>query len=148
MKTEQITENTISDLARLAVEMWPDSSYEVELQDAQDIFHSNRKTAFLLRDAEGYQGFIMVFLRYDFVEGTATSPVGYIEGIYLRAAFRRQGYAARLLQEAENWARDQGCTEMGSDTEITNQVSIHFHKKMGFGEVNRVVCFYKKLKSQ
>ena len=84
-------------------------------------------------------------LRHDYVEGTQTSPVGYLEGIFVREEYRKQGLARKLLTACENWAREQGCTEFASDCELTNTVSQEFHKNLGFEEANRVVCFVKRL---
>jgi len=79
------------------------------------------------------------------VEGTETSPVGYLEGIFVREGYRKQGLARKLLLACEAWAAEQGCTEFASDCELTNTVSQEFHQKLGFEEANRVVCFVKKL---
>ena len=48
------------------------------------------------------------------------------------------------VTDAKAWAKEQGCTEFASDCELTNTVSQEFHKKLGFEEANRVVCFVKK----
>jgi GNAT superfamily N-acetyltransferase len=53
--------------------------------------------------------------RTDHVNGTNTSPVGYLEGIYVVPSARRHGLARQLYQRVEAWARDQGFREMGSD---------------------------------
>jgi aminoglycoside 6'-N-acetyltransferase I len=79
------------------------------------------------------------------VEGTETSPVGYLEGIYVTESARNRGIARQLLAECENWAREQGCREFASDCELGNTVSLEFHLSLGFREVNRIICFAKKL---
>jgi aminoglycoside 6'-N-acetyltransferase I len=42
-------------------------------------------------------------------------------------------------------AIENGYKELASDTEISNTQSIEIHKKLGFKETERVVCFLKKL---
>jgi len=79
------------------------------------------------------------------VEGTETSPVGYLEGIFIEDAYRRKGFAKQLLTACETWAKEQGCTEFASDCELTNTESLKFHLGLGFEEANRVICFKKKL---
>ena len=37
---------------------------------------------------------------------------------------------------------------LASDSEISNSKSIQFHFRAGFEEVNRIVCFIKKLESK
>ncbi|MDE6839697.1 MAG: GNAT family N-acetyltransferase [Oscillospiraceae bacterium] len=90
-------------------------------------------------------GFAQCQLRHDYVEGTDSSPVGYLEGVYVRAGYRGRGLARALLAACEDWARQQGCTEFASDCELDNGVSIAFHLGAGFSEANRIVCFTKRL---
>lgn len=90
-------------------------------------------------------GFAQCQLRHDYVEGTETSPVGYLEGIFIREGFRHRGFAKELLQECEKWAKEQNCSEFASDCELTNSDSLQFHLMMGFEEANRIICFKKEL---
>ena len=50
-------------------------------------------------------GFAQAQLRRDYVEGSSTSPVGYLEGVYVEPDFRRRGFAQALLRACEAWAR-------------------------------------------
>lgn len=100
---------------------------------------------FLKYDQEIPVGFAQCQLRYDYVEGTATSPVGYLEGIFVKEDYRQKGYARELLNACEKWAKEKGCEEFASDCEIDNMESFAFHNAMNFIEVNRIICFTKKL---
>ncbi len=84
-------------------------------------------------------------LRYDYVEGTNSSPVGYLEGIYVDSMYRKQGIATKLLEKCEKWSHEKGCTEFASDCELNNRVSFNFHLHAGFEEANRIICFRKKI---
>ncbi len=84
-------------------------------------------------------------LRHDYVEGTGSSPVGYLEGIFVSEGYRARGYAAELLSECEKWAREKACTEFASDCELDNADSFRFHMALGFAEANRIICFRKDL---
>ncbi len=90
-------------------------------------------------------GFAHCSLRHDYVEGTDSSPVGYLEGIFVLEEYRRCGIAKALLAACEAWAKNLGCLEFASDCELTNQTSLFFHEKLGFAEANRIVCFCKTL---
>ena len=90
-------------------------------------------------------GAALCALRHDYVEGCATSPVGYLEGVAVREAFRERGIARSLVSECEQWAREKGCTEFASDCELTNAASLRFHLSVGFSEENRIICFKKML---
>jgi hypothetical protein len=52
---------------------------------------------------------------------------------------------AIVRAQAEQWATSLGYSELGSGTEIENHVSIAAHLALGFEEVERFVCFLKKL---
>jgi aminoglycoside 6'-N-acetyltransferase I len=90
-------------------------------------------------------GFVEVSMRRDYVEGSNSSPTGYLEGIFVEKKFRNQGVARILVLEAEAWARRKGATEFGSDTRLANRRSQKFHKALGFKEVEKNVAFLKKL---
>ena len=90
-------------------------------------------------------GFAQCQLRHDYVEGTASSPVGYLEGIFVAPAYQKQGIARALLASCEKWAKEQGCVEFASDCELSNTNSLRFHLSMGFEEANRIICFTKTL---
>lgn len=134
-----------SAVANLAIQMWKDNTIEGLTADLAEIIGKPESAVFLLYDGERAIGFAQCQLRHDYVEGTDSSPVGYLEGIFVEAAYRKKGYAKKLLEQCENWAKDMGCTEFASDCELTNTGSLAFHLKMGFEEANRVICFTKKL---
>ena len=90
-------------------------------------------------------GFAQCQRRRDYVEGTETSPVGYLEGIYVREGVRWQGIARSLLSACESWAKARGCTEFASDCALYNADSQRFHRAVGFEEANRIVAYVKKL---
>ena len=90
-------------------------------------------------------GFVEASLRNDYVPGTDSSPVAFLEGIYVAPTSRRRGVATQLVAEVENWARARGCTEFASDTQIENSASQLVHKALGFRETERIVCFAKSL---
>ena len=75
-------------------------------------------------------GFAQCGLRHDYVEGTESSPVGYLEGIFIQEDYRRKGYARALMAECEKWAKQKGCSEFASDCELDNNVSLTFHMKI------------------
>lgn len=90
-------------------------------------------------------GFAQCSLRTDYVEGTKSSPVGYLEGIYLKEPFRGRGLGRALAGHCEDWARRRGCSGFASDCETENTGSIRFHLASGFWEAGRIICFVKPL---
>ena len=135
----------VNALAKLAVLLWPEHQAEALAQEFSLLMAEHTAAFFLARAGELPVGFAQCALRHDYVEGTSTSPVGYLEGIYVREAHRREGVAAGLLSACETWARQQGCREFASDCELDNAQSLRFHLAAGFEEANRIICFTKKL---
>jgi len=84
-------------------------------------------------------------LRHDYVNGTDSSPVVFLEGIYVVPQQRRHGVAARLIEHVAQWGRERGCVEMASDTDVDNLPSQETHKALGFEETERVVFFRRQL---
>ena len=143
-----IRKATIDDafcVAELAIQMWEDNTLEGLTEDLAEIIASKESAIFLLYDGEQAIGFAQCQLRHDYVEGTDSSPVGYLEGIFVEEAYRNKGYAKELLKQCEAWAKEMGCTEFASDCELENAGSLAFHLKTGFEEANRVICFTKRL---
>ena len=132
-------------VAALAIRMWEDNTLEGLTAEFEEMLRSDEAAIYLLYADNQPVAFAQCQLRHDYVEGTETSPVGYLEGIYVDDACRGRGYAKMLLYACEDWARDMGCTEFASDCELDNTGSLAFHLAMGFEEANRVICFAKKL---
>jgi aminoglycoside 6'-N-acetyltransferase I len=124
--------------------LWPKEAFEELKSETKIMMRSKRETAFLCVAGEEPVGFVEVRMR-DIAEGARTSPVGYLEGWYVKPTFRKKGVGGALVKVAEEWARKKGAKEMGSDTWIKNKRSALIHKKLGYKETDRVVCFLKKL---
>jgi aminoglycoside 6'-N-acetyltransferase I len=123
--------------------LWPDAD---DGDIARMLQEPARFAAFIARETDGCAiGFAEVSIRRDYVNGCDTSPVGFLEGIYVAPHFRRRGVAASLVRAAEQWTLAQGATELGSDALINNVDSHRMHIALGFQEAERVVCFHKRL---
>jgi len=128
----------------LAADLWRELT-RAELKKDFENFQKSPK----FRYYGGFEGrqliaFIFVSIRSDYVEGSESSPVVYIEGIYVTPSRRNKRIGARLVSICEDWGRENGCTEIGSDAEARNLGSIDFHESLGF-EKNEIVCFIKKI---
>ena len=132
-------------IADLAVLLWEDNSVDDLVNEFSEILSKDNAQIFLKYENDVPVGFAQCQLRYDYVEGTKTTPVGYLEGIFVMEKCRNRGYAKELLNQCEMWAKDRGCKEFASDCEIHNDNSFQFHKAMNFTEANRIICFTKKL---
>ena len=144
----QATPQDTETLAGLALLLWEEYSAAELTTEFLCLLNSREAACFLaIEDGEAV-GFAQCQLRRDYVEGTRTSPVGYLEGIFVKPEFRHRGQAKRLLDACEHWAAGQGCREFASDCALSNDDSLRFHLQMGFAEANRIICFTKNLQKE
>lgn len=130
---------------RMRQGLWPEAPSDYLSLDLDKLLNSPRAAIFVASNAQGQLlGFLEAGLR-DYGEGCETSPVGYIEAWYVDPHVRGQKLGRELVHAAESWAREQGLTEMASDTWLENEASIAAHQKLGYWEVERLVHFVKRL---
>ena len=84
-------------------------------------------------------------VRHDHVNGTESSPVAFLEGLYVVPQARRRGIAASLVHRMCDWAQGVGCRELASDAVLENSISHVVHRALGFEETERVVFFRRRL---
>ncbi|MDD2258323.1 MAG: aminoglycoside 6'-N-acetyltransferase [Bacilli bacterium] len=135
----------IETISKMALKMWEDHTIEELLIEFENILKNKDSVVYIYYFKDNPVGFAHCQLRRDYVEGTHTPVVAYLEGIYIDKNNRRKGYAKDLLLMCEKWARQKGCIELASDCEIDNEVSFDFHQSVGFEEVNRIICFRKEI---
>jgi aminoglycoside 6'-N-acetyltransferase I len=131
----------------LRAALWPDSDANSD-HDKQTILGAPERYLVLVftDENENALGFAEASIRTDYVNGTSSSPVAFLEGLYVQPASRGQGIARKLVAGVEQWAVEMGCTELASDSLVENQVSHVMHEALGFEETERVVYFLKRLK--
>lgn len=141
----EVTEIHRNDTYTLLKSLWPDmTSEELSALFHTLITHFNH-TAYLYYMNDKAIGYAQTSLRHDYVEGTNTSPVGYLEGIYVEPYYRRHKIAQELLEHCEQWALQKGCTEFASDCAFENSESTLFHTNSGFKEAAKIICYVKPL---
>ena len=142
MRVRELRSPRLAELVKL---LWPEHTLEALEKILLEYMNAEESAVFAQFQGENPIGIALCCLRHDYVEGCETSPVGYLEGIYVEEAYRNRGVARSLCEECEKWARELGCSEFASDCELTNTVSLRFHIGIGFTEENRIICFKKKL---
>jgi aminoglycoside 6'-N-acetyltransferase I len=146
MLIRHVTHSDQSEWLRMRLALWPHGSPDDHLREMRDQMNDSARFAVFVaqRDNGELGGFLEASLR-DYADGCDTSPVGYIEGWYVDADLRQQGWGGELVRAAEQWAVAQGCTEMASDCELDNDVSFRAHLALGYEEAGRVIQFRKTL---
>ena len=132
----------------LRTALWPYESRENQQQEILGFLaEPSRFQNLMATDPKGQPlGFIEGSIRSDYVNGTTTSPVGYIEGLNVIETHRGQGIARRLIERLTQWFVSNQCCEMASDTSPSNQTSIAAHLALGFQETERTVFFRKRIR--
>ncbi len=134
--------------ATLRYALWTWDTVEDHAEEAQELYlkgNPDRAAFVALDDAGVVTGFAEATLRRDYVEGCETSPVAFLEGIYILPEARKSGVARALSDAVADWGRSRGCTEYASNALIDNVDSHAFHAAIGFEETERVVFFRKAL---
>ncbi|MDY0409972.1 aminoglycoside 6'-N-acetyltransferase [Virgibacillus soli] len=142
---KEATLQDVKEAAQLALLLWPGHTLAEFTEEFTHLIAQTDAKVLLAYDEDDVVGFAQCQLRYDYVEGTSSSPVGYLEGLFVKTAFRKQGIAKSLVNACENWAKEKGCREFASDCELENEESLAMHLKLGFHEANRIICFKKEL---
>jgi aminoglycoside 6'-N-acetyltransferase I len=148
MKIQRSTMEYVEPWARLRAALWPDYSVQHHRNDVVRTFLAGdgRAVAFICETDEGEViGFAEGALRSDYVNGCKTSPVLFLEGIYVLPGHRQKGAARLLCDAVAEWGKSIGCAEFASDALLDNVVSHRFHAALGFEETRRVVFFRKSL---
>jgi aminoglycoside 6'-N-acetyltransferase I len=139
-------------LGQMRHALWPESSIEEHERELVPILAGKPPgimplVYFVAEDGTGaVVGFVEVGLRSTADGCDWSRAVGYIEGWYVAGSHRRRGVGAQLIAAAENWAREQGCTEMASDTQSDNAQSLQAHLRLGYEIAERSILFRKSLR--
>ena len=132
---------------RLRQALWPDASREQHLAEMTMLASDRRRYVNFIAYSPSSEaiGLAEASIRHDHVNGTESSPVAFLEGLYVVPQARRQGVAASLVAALADWARAGGCRELASDAVLENSISHVVHRALGFEETERVVFFRRKL---
>lgn len=126
--------------AQLRLGLWPDADDPLETLVAA--LAEDAGAVFLACAAGGQAiGFAEVCLRHDYVNGTDSSPVGFLEGWYVQPQWQGRGVGRALLAAVRAWTRDAGCRELASDSRVEDVQAHAAHRACGFEETERVVYF-------
>lgn len=141
-----LDEARLAQWATLRQQLWPHHGLGAHQQEGREMMSNARLNAFLALDEQDQAvAFADAALRQDYVNGCESSPVVYLEGVYVQPTQRQRGLARALIAQVAQWGREQGCRELASDAAIDNLPSQRMHERLGFCETERVVFFKKAL---
>ena len=117
----------------------PDTAHRTEM--AAIVAQHERYAAFLIDVGGRTVAFAEAALRHEYVNGTTSSPVVFLEGLAVAPDAWRRGHARGLVEAVAAWGRSLGCSELASDAHADNAAGILAHRAVGFEETERVVYF-------
>ena len=123
--------------------LWSDHERHELVGETVDWVHG-KLGVFVAEAGDGLVGFAEATM-HEQAEGCITSPVGYLEGWWVAPEHRRSGVGTALLKASEQWARDLGAVEFGSDAYADNLTAKAAHRANGFAAHPAVVPFYKRI---
>ena len=133
--------NTDKDMYIVLIKkLWNDIK-DAEIDTIMMESYQGKHTVYVAEYKNKIIGFLNTSHRTDYVEGTSSSPVGYIEGVYVEETYRHNHVAKNLIYHAIEAFNKQGILEVASDVEIDNKASLKFHDKIGFKEVSTIKHF-------
>ncbi|WP_297512468.1 aminoglycoside 6'-N-acetyltransferase [uncultured Caulobacter sp.] len=132
--------------ARMRAALWPELDLDEHRAEAVEALAADDVAVFVAEGPDGsLAGFGEAALRHDYVNGCDTSPVAFVEGVYVRPEHRRAEVGRALCAAIADWGRARGCVELASDALLDNTESHAFHAAVGFEETERVVYFRRAL---
>jgi GNAT superfamily N-acetyltransferase len=103
---------------------------------------SSEHAVFVAQFADGeIAGWIGVFV-YRGVELDARAEVS---GLVVDEQYRSQGAGLRLLERAEQWAREKGCKEIGLRSNVIRERAHKFYERNGYVHTKTQKSFRKTL---
>ena len=130
----------------LRIALWPDGSEAEHLSAMAETLARGHYVRLALTPSGSAVGFVEASRRVDYVNGTTSSPVAFLEGLYVAPGARRRGAARALVDSVVTWALQQGLSELASDSLIDNVAAHAAHRALGFEETERVAYFRRPLR--
>ena len=130
----------------LRIALWPDGSEAEHLSAMADTLARGHYVRLAVNTAGSAVGLVEASRRIDYVNGTTSSPVAFLEGLYVVPGARRHGVARSLVEAVVSWAQQQGLSELASDSLSDNGAAHAAHRALGFDETERVVYFRRPLR--
>ena len=130
----------------LRLALWPDTAEAAHLSGMADAIARGHYVRLAVATDGSVLGFVEASKRVDYVNGTNSSPVAFLEGLYVVPSVRRRGVARTLVASVVQWALEEGCTELASDALLDNCSAHAVHRSLGFEETERVVYFRRALR--
>jgi len=114
-------------------------------QEMALIFERKDWFCYFFTDAnEQILGFVELSAR-NVADACVSSPVAYIEGLYLKKEYRGMGLGSKAIATILAWCKEKAYTELATDAELVNVDAKEFFKAVGFKESFRIIEFHRRV---
>ena len=150
MKIRLATKADAESWLAMRAALWPDANEEELRLEVARYFVAHGEPllphcVFVAEHDGTIVGMLELSLR-PYADGCDSSPVPFIEAWYVASDMRGSGVGGALVRAAEQWALENGYTELASDALLENTESERAHTALGFEVVERAIRFRKVLK--
>ncbi|NLM37332.1 MAG: GNAT family N-acetyltransferase [Firmicutes bacterium] len=119
--------------------------YQAELSQMKprllDLFRRDEHKV-LVAEVDGeIAGWVHAFLNRPLHKDTTVE----IAGLVVDQKYRRMGIGKRLLDAAEEWAKDRGCNQVTLVSNITREAAHQFYQAAGYQRTKTQYAFKKEL---
>ena len=98
IRYEPATIHTLSHVESLLCKLYGHADQDEIINETNQLFSDGNNMFYLaFEHGDNAVAVAHVSLRRDYVEGTGSSPVGYLEAVYVLPEFRLQGVGGRLV---------------------------------------------------
>jgi GNAT superfamily N-acetyltransferase len=136
-----------ADAGRLAVlcgQLGYPASVEEIRQRFDPVARDEQHVVYVAQSPDGQViGWIHAYLR-PLLEEDLQAEIG---GLVIDEAWRNYGIGQRLLQQAEQWAQEQGCWAVHVRSNVIRERAHRFYRRLGYSSVKTQLSFRKVLKS-
>jgi len=119
---------------RMRVALWPDEDVRDLASESATMRADPNQVVFVAERDDGRLGGMIEARLRPFAYGADSQPCAFVEGWWVAADPRPTGLGRALIAAVENWARERGFHELGSDALLDNLVSHQAHRALGFEE--------------
>jgi ribosomal protein S18 acetylase RimI-like enzyme len=106
----------------------------------EKIISHDDSALFVAKVAGQVLGFVEIYVRQDEPNPARVSRTyGHLQSLMVDEGFRRRGVGTRLVEAAEQWAREKGAAEMQLDTWEFAAGSLEFYEHSGYRTLRRTL---------
>lgn len=103
----------------------------------------DRKICIILyKEGKNYVGYLTGFINE---EPFSNVGIGIVEAVYVLPSYRNEGKAQTMINEFENWAKDNNCKNFISGLDFKNKKTSTFFERLGYQNVGTQILFRKSI---